>query len=392
MEEKNTWKIFIVDNEYSVFDTTVISLQKASSEFTKLKNINLEYCYFDSAKNTIEALQKQDSEETDVAVIFLDVVMEDSGFEVIKYLKEVAKNNLTQIILRTGQAGKNGINKPVEIALEYDINDFISKDEQYQFRLGTSLINSLRMFEYLGKLNQRNNELKNLYLKFISDFSNREIIFSDSLRIPNLILDVFNQLKNIYSLPEKKITNDAIEKIASIENISFRGIFLLLENVILKSLYNVIDAKEVKFLGVLTSNKMIWQKSIASLEKLYEGLLDKKLIGYIKKEIFINHFRSLMIPDQLIDWTGNIEDLSHLYFELVQFNYLNKIFKKDRHVEVARHFYSSKLNVQVNPGVLKAYLSKYKSKDQDNEEFVLWTGDNSNRDNINEIMLNIDMV
>ena len=58
------------------------------------------------------------NEESDIALILLDVVMEedDSGLKLVKYIRDDLRNKLTRIILRTAVPGE-----------EYEINDYKEK-------------------------------------------------------------------------------------------------------------------------------------------------------------------------------------------------------------------------------------------------------------------------
>jgi signal transduction histidine kinase/DNA-binding NarL/FixJ family response regulator len=100
-----------------------------------------------SGDEAIKLIQKQ----PDIALIFLDVIMEtdDAGLKVVKYIREQLKNNFVRIILRTGQPGQV---PEGEIVLNYDINDYKSKEELTSQKLFTSVISSLRAYKGLKKI------------------------------------------------------------------------------------------------------------------------------------------------------------------------------------------------------------------------------------------------
>jgi len=391
-DEKIIWKIFIVDDDENVYNTTLKALKDVV-----YKNINLKYFYFESANKVIAELKKLDSDDPDVAVIFLDAVMEDNGFDVIKYLRNEVKNNMTQIVLRTGQAGKTIINNPKEIALEYEINDFIDKLEQSLNRLQTSLINSLRMFQYLKELHEKNNELKNLYFKFIADFSiSQKKITNGSSDIVKLIKDIFCQLKAIYSKSEIEIGKDAIDALAEIKNINFKSIFLIINNIIINSNKNKIGKIELEKSLEIIYNKMIWQENEIWLENLYNGLIRKNFIKKIELEIFKNHFTDTIIPDQPIDWTLTQNDLLYLFFELENCNCLDINFSKIKFKELVNHFIIEGNLINYN-SIRSAGSSNEEKKTVPNQKSAegystekTWIGKNPNKEAISEIIVDLE--
>ena len=94
--KKQPYKIIISDDDDEVHRMTKLVLKGFQME-----GVGLEFIDAFSEKETIEVLKKN----PDAAIILLDVVMEDneSGLRVVKFMREVMNNNLTRIILRTGQ-------------------------------------------------------------------------------------------------------------------------------------------------------------------------------------------------------------------------------------------------------------------------------------------------
>jgi signal transduction histidine kinase len=129
-----TWKILIADDEKAVHEVTQLALQGFTFHGKPLTFLS---AYSGEEAKAILA------QHSDIALIFLDVVMETnySGLEVIKYIRETLKNKLIRIILRTGQPGE----APEEsIIVNYDINDYKLKTELTQRRLFTTLVAGLR--------------------------------------------------------------------------------------------------------------------------------------------------------------------------------------------------------------------------------------------------------
>jgi len=134
VEEK--WKVLIVDDEPDVHSVTKWVLK----EFTyHRKNVDFLSAY--TRTDAIDILNKN----PDVAVILLDVVMEehDTGLRLVDYIRNELKNKHVRIILRTGQAGEAPEGK---VIVEYDINDYKEKTELTAQKLTSALIVALRTY------------------------------------------------------------------------------------------------------------------------------------------------------------------------------------------------------------------------------------------------------
>ncbi|MEO5327392.1 MAG: DUF3369 domain-containing protein [Magnetococcus sp. THC-1_WYH] len=97
----------------------------------------------------------------DTAVILLDVVMEteDSGLQVVRWIREEEKNHFIRIILRTGQPGQAPEGK---ITTEYDINDYREKGGLTVTSLSTSLISALRSYRDIRALDRTRSGLEKI--------------------------------------------------------------------------------------------------------------------------------------------------------------------------------------------------------------------------------------
>ncbi|MBF0540886.1 MAG: PAS domain S-box protein [Nitrospirae bacterium] len=168
----NKWKILIVDDEEEVHKVTALALKGFSYDGKKLELIS-KY----SGKDAMEAIK----DNPDTALILLDVVMEHdhAGLEVVKHIRETIKNKLVRIILRTGQPGQAPEEK---VIVEYDINDYKSKQDITIEKLFTTLISSLRSYNDLIKLDQLNKELFESEERFrlLSSQANDAIIMMDN--------------------------------------------------------------------------------------------------------------------------------------------------------------------------------------------------------------------
>lgn len=148
-QNRNGWKVMIVDDEQSIHDVTTLALKKFEFE---QKKISFLHAY--SGKEAQQLIQ----DNPDTALILLDVVMEedDAGLTTARYIRDDLKNKFVRIILRTGQPGS----APEEtIIRDYDINDYKDKTELTVQKLKTVLYSSLRSYRDLMALEKNRNGL-----------------------------------------------------------------------------------------------------------------------------------------------------------------------------------------------------------------------------------------
>ncbi|QSX31669.1 DUF3369 domain-containing protein [Shewanella cyperi] len=130
------WKILVVDDEPDVHTVTKLALSRFKLDGRPLSFIN---AYSgEQAKDIL-------NNEADVAVAFIDVVMESdhAGLELVKWIREELQNRTMRLILRTGQPGQ----APEEdVIVNYDINDYKAKAELDSRKLVTSVYSSLRSY------------------------------------------------------------------------------------------------------------------------------------------------------------------------------------------------------------------------------------------------------
>ncbi|MCP4988094.1 MAG: DUF3369 domain-containing protein [Colwellia sp.] len=135
--KKPGWKVLIVDDEPDIHTITKIAL----SNF-KLDDKGIDFLYAYSAEEAKKVLNK----EQDIALIYLDVVMEtdDAGLVLAKYIRDELKNKFVRIILRTGQPGQA---PERDVILNYDINDYKEKTNLSSDKLFTSTLAGLRGYK-----------------------------------------------------------------------------------------------------------------------------------------------------------------------------------------------------------------------------------------------------
>lgn len=130
------WRVLIVDDESEIHNVTKLVLSDFQFDGKGLE--------FMSAYNAEEA-RRIIAEEKDIAVILLDVVMEeeDSGLKLAKYIRQELKNDLVRVILRTGQPGQAPEKR---VIVDYDINDYKEKTELTAQKLFTCMVASIRSY------------------------------------------------------------------------------------------------------------------------------------------------------------------------------------------------------------------------------------------------------
>lgn len=145
------WRILIVDDEADVHEATRLALRDLVIEGCRLAFL---HAY---SAGEAYAILAQDSE---VAVILLDVVMESegAGLQLVKQIRTDLGHQAIRIILRTGQPGYA---PEIDTIRAYDINDYKTKSELTQVRLFTSLTVAIRSYRQIRQLemNRRGLEL-----------------------------------------------------------------------------------------------------------------------------------------------------------------------------------------------------------------------------------------
>lgn len=148
----NKWKILIVDDEEEVHTVTKMALRRFTFDGKSV--------HFLSAYSAAEGKILL-SENMDIAVVLLDVVMEkeDSGLQLARYIRTELNNHLVRIILRTGQPGQAPEHK---VVVEYDINDYKEKTELTTQKLHTTLVTTLRSFRDMSTIEVNRRSLKKI--------------------------------------------------------------------------------------------------------------------------------------------------------------------------------------------------------------------------------------
>ncbi len=201
-----SWKLIVADDDEEVHAVTFLAL----SEF-KFKGKHLKILSTYSTSETEKAIL----ENPDTAVILLDVVMEnhESGLQLVKFIREEAKNNLVRIILRTGQPGYA---PELEVITTFDINDYKEKTELTASKLVTTLISSLRNYDDLKKIEESRQSLE-LIASTSSIIHGLESTRPFHITIHEILNEVINSFSN------KKNMNSIFNGVISGENLMIEG-------------------------------------------------------------------------------------------------------------------------------------------------------------------------
>ena len=133
------WKVLIVDDEDDVHQATVFAMRNLP-----IAGRPLDFLHAHSATEARRIL----ATHTDIAVILLDVVMEEvnAGLELVRHIRDELGQQEIRIILRTGQPGYA---PEMEVVRDYDINDYKTKSELTRIKLYTTLTAAIRSYRQL---------------------------------------------------------------------------------------------------------------------------------------------------------------------------------------------------------------------------------------------------
>ena len=130
------WPVLVVDDEATVHLITDLVLKDLVFEDRPVRLIR--------ALSGTEALDVHER-EPEIAVILLDVVMEDlnTGLDVVQEIRDVRDDRDVRIILRTGQAGTES---PGQIIKRYEVNGLETKEDMSGQRLRNQVFLALRSY------------------------------------------------------------------------------------------------------------------------------------------------------------------------------------------------------------------------------------------------------
>jgi diguanylate cyclase (GGDEF)-like protein len=136
------WRVLIVDDDADVHSTTTFALGSLD-----MHGRPLQFLHAYSRAEAERLLER----ERDIAVILLDVVMEqaDAGLHLVRHIRDTLGLHDVRIILRTGQPGYA---PEMDAIRGYDINDYRTKSELTRTKLYTSVAAAIRAYEQIRGL------------------------------------------------------------------------------------------------------------------------------------------------------------------------------------------------------------------------------------------------
>lgn len=175
------WKVVIVDDDDEVHKITKMSLDTFEFEHKKLEFVHL-YSGNDA--------KVYFSQHNDIALVFLDVVMESdhAGLDVVKYIREELNNHYTRIILRTGQPGTAPQN---DVIRNYDIDGYKEKTKTTVSTLNQAIHIALRSYRDLSRIQNYQQGLEAL-IESINDMTQIDSVMDLSNAVLQQIKSVLN--------------------------------------------------------------------------------------------------------------------------------------------------------------------------------------------------------
>lgn len=133
------WNILIVDDDVDVHVVTKFALRDV-----RYKGRPLNFLHAYSGKEGFSILR----DTPDVALVLLDVIMETdhAGLVLARQIRGELDNHQLRIVLRTGQSGQT---LEQSVIVDYDINDYRTKNDLTTQKLFTTVISSLRAYDSL---------------------------------------------------------------------------------------------------------------------------------------------------------------------------------------------------------------------------------------------------
>ena len=146
------WPVLIVDDDPDVHSATTFALRDIT-----VAGRGIEFLHAYSGAEARQVLEQR----RDIALIFLDVVMEteDSGLAMVRVIREQLRLSEVRIVLRTGQPGYA---PELQAIRDYDINDYKTKSELTLTRLVTTLTTAIRSYDQLATISASRRGLRQI--------------------------------------------------------------------------------------------------------------------------------------------------------------------------------------------------------------------------------------
>ena len=193
--EDDTWKLFIVDDDKDIHEITKLALKDL-----KFKDKPISFVSAYSAREAISYLK----ENPLFAIVLLDIGMEtnDAGLDVATFIREQLKDNLTRIIIRTGQPGDV---PEQDIIDNYDINDYKSMTDITVEKLFTSIRTVIAQYDQINELANLNQDLeKRIEIAVAKQHEQQEALFLQNRAVQ--MGELLNMLAHQWRQPLSRIS------------------------------------------------------------------------------------------------------------------------------------------------------------------------------------------
>lgn len=143
------WCVLMVDDDEEVHTVTRLALRNFDFQGQQLELV--------SAYSGREGRAIFES-RNDIALAIVDVVMETehAGLDLVRYVRNTQENNLTRLVMRTGQPGQAPQDQVIR---DYDIDDYKEKTEMTIQKLRTLLYSKLRAYRDLCVIEEQRDGL-----------------------------------------------------------------------------------------------------------------------------------------------------------------------------------------------------------------------------------------
>ncbi len=267
-EDCSVWKVLIVDDSPEVHDLTKLVFGKFRFE-DKL----IEFFSAYSGAESLDLLRKYD----DIALVLLDVVMENdhAGLDVVKSIRENLENSMVRIILRTGQPGQA---PEVQVAIDYDINDYKDKADLTSSRLISSVVTALRGYRDLCRLENMNDVLESKVKKRTVELEEAKeaaeaATHAKSIFLSNVSHEIRTPLNAILGFAQLSLRSDELpkENFDMIKAIEVAGIHLL------EVINDVLDLSKIEAGEMSTEySDFILSKLVTDISVMFEMRCSQK--------------------------------------------------------------------------------------------------------------------
>lgn len=240
-KDKEHWKILIIDDDRFIHAI----IKEALKDFTfESRGLTLLHAYtYQEALNIV-------AENKDIALILLDIYLDRdaTGLKLTRYIREMAGNSLTRIVLMTSSLNSS-LQK--EAVLNYDINGYEYKNDLITKKLYTVVVASLRYYRDILHINNNRMAMERIVTSSTQLFGTESIddFFETTLYHLNGIINLcgYNDSCNMSSLAAVKFNGDGHFKIISA--------FGKYKGTLYKKMEDVLPSSDYELISLVRENK-----------------------------------------------------------------------------------------------------------------------------------------